>query len=144
MVTKTLEMFFKLERELCDVRKLETLRRVEIVDDVIRLIEMGRARMHLMQLDTGQVCQPHQRRILAGDDIIFFFFAKRNVLEPFRGPGRPILLKKRLTGNAVGITNDGEWAPLYMRQNGRGNFEVILDELGFDDVILGIKHLGEV
>src|SRR5262245_11478407 len=103
MITETFEMLFELQREGGHVRKLETLRWIEIVTDVIRLGEMRSARMHLMQFNARQVRQPDQRRFLGSDGIILLLFAKRHVLKPVRRPIWPILLVERFPADAVWI-----------------------------------------
>jgi hypothetical protein len=76
VIAITFEVPFEFHGQFRHLRKRETLRRIEVVDDVIGLVEVRRARMHLVQLDAGQVRQPHQRRGFGGDDVILFLFTK--------------------------------------------------------------------
>ena len=75
MVAETLEMLLEFQCESRDIRELEILRRVEVVHDVIRLVKMRRARVHLVQLDARQVRQPDERRFLGCDNVVLLFFA---------------------------------------------------------------------
>ncbi|PYM12365.1 MAG: hypothetical protein DME18_11620 [Verrucomicrobia bacterium] len=73
-----------------------------------------------------------------------FLFAERHMLDPVGRPIRPILLKERFPANAVRIAHQRQGPAFHMRQNGRRNSEVILDELRFDDVVVGKQNLGQI
>ena len=60
MIAETLEVLFELQREFGDLRELETLRRVQVIYDIIRPVKMRRARMHLVQFNARQIRQPDQ------------------------------------------------------------------------------------
>src|SRR5687768_10315570 len=60
MIAERLEMFLELQRELRDPWECVAFRWIEIVDDVIRCVEMRRARMHLVQFDARQIRQPDE------------------------------------------------------------------------------------
>src|SRR5262249_16013901 len=48
MIPKTFKVLFEFQGEVRNVWKFKGFRRVEIVDDIIRFVEMGGPRMHLM------------------------------------------------------------------------------------------------
>jgi len=105
-VTKTLEVLFEFQREFGDLWELETFGRIEIVNDVIRLVKMRRATMHLMQFDARQIRQPGQRSLFGCNDVILLLFTKRHMFDPFGVPSPgDSLLKKRLAADAVRITH---------------------------------------
>src|SRR5438552_17162339 len=108
MVTEAFEMCFEFHCEFRDLLELKILGWIEVVGDVISLIKLRGARMHLMQLDTGEICEPRQRGFFGRDDVILLFFAKNYMLDPGRRPLRPILLVKRLAANAVRVTDQRE------------------------------------
>ena len=144
MVAETLEMLFEFQSKACDIRKLEILRRVEVVHDVIRLVKMRRARMHLVQFDARQVRQPDERCFFGCDNVILLFFAERHVLDPLGRPIRSVFLKERLPADAVRIPHQRQWPPFQVQQNRRRNFEVIFNELRFDDVVVGKKNFRQI
>ena len=144
MVAETLEMFFEFQSKPGDIPELEILRRVEVVHDVIRLIKMRRARVHLVQLDARQVRQPDERRFLGRDNVVLFFFAERHMLDPLGRPIRSVFLKERLSADAVRIPHQRQWPPFHVRQNRRRNFEIIFNELRFDDVVVGKKNFRQI
>ena len=70
MVPETLEMVLKVSAISTTSSKPGSLGRIQIKDEVIRLIEMWRAAMHLMKFDACQVCKPDERSLLGGDHVI--------------------------------------------------------------------------
>ena len=136
-------MLFHIERQLDDLCERILLGRVEIPHDVVRLIEMRRAAMHLMKLDDGQIRKPDERRFFGGDDIIdaVFFVAEHFVFEPLRSPLGAVLLKESLMIDAVRPAHKRERPAFYVTQDCRSDLEVILNEFGFDDFFRGEQNL---
>jgi hypothetical protein len=62
MITEGLEVLAQLEGEINDLRERIYLGRIEVEDEIVRLVEMGAARMDMIQFDGGMVRQPHDAR----------------------------------------------------------------------------------
>ena len=60
MVTEAFQMRFEFQREFRDLFEGERLGRIKIVGDVVGLIKMRCARMHLMQFDAREICEPRE------------------------------------------------------------------------------------
>jgi hypothetical protein len=60
MIPISLDMLTQSESHVYNAFKLPVLRRIEIKYKIIGIIELRFAAVNLMQLDTGEVCQPYQ------------------------------------------------------------------------------------
>src|SRR5438045_4125169 len=95
VIAKALDMFLEAERKFDDILEAVILGRVEVVYDVVRFIKMGSTRVHLVQLETSEVCQPDERGAFGRDDVVFLFLAEDYVLQPLWSPLGSIFLKER-------------------------------------------------
>ena len=66
------------------------------------------------------------------------------MLDPVGRPIRSILLKERLPADAVRITHQRQRPPFHMRKNRRRDFQIILDELRLDDLVVGKQKFRQV
>ena len=109
-VAECFEVLFQVQGDFDQILEGVALGRVQIKDEVIRLIQVRRAAMHLVKLNTGQVGQPNERSLLGGDHIIDLFFLPRpsqhDMFYPLRCPVGPVLLEESFALNAVRITHE--------------------------------------
>src|SRR5262249_51522498 len=140
MVAQAFELFLEFERELCNQRELETLRRVEIIDDVIGLITMGRTRVDLVEFYACQIGQPDERCLFCGDDVVFSGCAERDVLNPIGRSVWSVLLNERFRVNSVRKTHQREGPTSGMRKEGRRDSQIVVDQLSFGDLIGGKEN----
>jgi hypothetical protein len=107
-------VFFELHAQpfadLGNERPRRSVGRVDIEHEIVRVVAMLGAAVHLVQLDARHVREPHQRRIFGRDHIIdgLLGVSDLHTLQPVRHPVGQILLEERLAVDAVRETDQRE------------------------------------
>src|SRR3990172_3590419 len=141
MVPELFEVLLVFKCQLLGVGKQEVLGRIKIDKEIIGFVETRRPGVHLMKFDTSEIGQEDERCIFGRNHIVdlLHLVAQFGVVHPFGRPIRTILLKKSLAVYSIGIADDRERSSLDVGEDRWGEFQVILNKLGFDELVLGPK-----
>src|SRR6185503_901121 len=146
VIAVLLDVLLHIECELDDLCERILFGRVEIPHDVIGLIVMRRAAMHLMKLDAREIRKPSERILFGGEHVInlVILASKLDVFEPRGRPLGTVLLKEGPVIDAVGPSHQSQRPAFYVTKDGGRDFEVVLDQLGFDNLLRREENLVEV
>ena len=148
MVAERLKVVFEIECNSDNFGERKTLGGIKVNHKIIRSFKIRRSRMHLVEFDTGEVGEEDERRFLCRnhviDFLVFLLVAELDVVHPVWSPARPVFLKKHLAPDPIRKTNNRKGSTFDMGENCRGEFQVVLDEFGFEEIVVGPEYFLQV
>ena len=146
VVAVRLEVLPDPEGELDDVGERVPFRGIEVDDEVVGVVEAGPPRVQVMDLDAGVVGDPDHRGLVGGEHVVegVARFSDHLVIEPRRRPLGAVLLEEALAVDAVRVAHERQRPPPEMGEDGRGDLQVVLDQLRLEDAVMRPQHLVEV
>src|SRR4051812_28663744 len=141
-----LEPLERLPHQVSDLDRLRKavarLRRVEVEDDVVRLLGLVDARVPRVHVDAVHLHHPHERSGLVDQrevDEARAALARPGTelarREPRRLPLRRLLVEVRLAANAVRVALERERAVAQVRHDRRGYLDVVGGEIALRDAV---------
>ena len=128
-----------------DAAALDDRRRragIEVEGDERRALGVVGQRQRGVQLEIGEVGQPHERGLVVGQDVVDRPHARG--LNPVGTVRWRVLLVEELRVDAVGVALERQRAALDVRQDGRRDAREVVDDVALGEAGLGIEDLVEV
>jgi hypothetical protein len=122
--------------------------RVEVEGDDRGRLDVVVERERRVQLEVGEVGEPHERRQVVAEAEVdrarVVAAPDRRRLHPVGPVARALLLVEVLAGDAVRVALERQRAVVQVRQDGRRDARVVVDQLPLGEAGLGIEDLVEV
>ena len=131
-------------RDLAHVRPRVPLRWVEVDQEVVRFVDVADPRVPGMQLDAGEVGEPRQPGRVVDHrkvDLVSGRVVDVHRLEPLRMRIGHALLVEEIGVDAVRVALHLHRSLAHVRQDGRGDVDVVADEISLRDPRSGKQDL---